>query len=237
VDNAVPDSDHDQDHPVSTAITSTYQTGSTSPPARRHTAPTWRDPRLVIGIVVVAVSVLAGGYLFADADRTVGVWAVRADMESGTSIGPADLVPREIRFTDPADADRYLSADSPLPPGTTLSRDVGAGELLPRAALGTGAPTALVEVPLSTAAELVPATVREGSVVDVWVTPDEQVDRPRSTLVLHDVRVVAVPAPGSSLAPSSTRQVIVGVPPDQESRLARSLGLASTGTVVITRQG
>lgn len=226
---------------MSAATTSTYSPSDLppSPPARRTTAPTWRDPRLVIGIVVVAVSVLAGAYLFAGADQTVGVWAVSAGMRSGTSIGPADLVRREVRFTDPKDADRYVSADSELPPGTTLSRDVGAGELLPRAALGTGSPTSLVEVPISTAAELVPATVRVGSVVDVWVTPDDTVQsgRPHSTRVLDDVTVVAAPAAGSSLAPSSTRQVIVGVAPDQESRLARSLGLATAGTVVITRQG
>ena len=49
---------------------------------------------------------------------------------------------------------------------------------------------------------MVPATVRAGSVVDVWVTPDaaRAPRAARSTLVLDDVTVVAAPAPGTCKA-------------------------------------
>lgn len=220
-----------------------------SPAARRLRGPSWRDPRLVVGVLLVAASVLAGATLFSRADDTVGVWTARSDLTAGSGVGPADLVRRQVRFPDSAAADRYVSADSAIPAGATLTREVGAGELLPRAALRRDAPASLVEVPLSTAAELVPATVRPGSVVDVWVTPDPTTAEsagveppagrahPRAVLVLDDVPVVAMPGVDTSLAPAATRQVIVGVGEDDARRLAQTLALTTGGTVVLTRQG
>ena len=45
----------------------------------RH-PPGWRDPRLWIGIAIVAVSVVAGARLLAAADDSVTVWAAAADL-------------------------------------------------------------------------------------------------------------------------------------------------------------
>lgn len=208
------------------------------PPARRPASATWRDPRLIVGVAIVTGSVLLGVKLFNDADDTVSVWAARADLRRGTTVGGPDLERRDIGFSNPEGADRYLSADSPLPAGTTLLRDVGVGELLPRAALaGAGSPS-LVEVPFAVAADAVPATVGAGSVVDVWVTPDTAgADGAESILVFDDVVVVAAPQPGSALGPTSTRQIIVGVDPGQEDGLAAALARAATGSTVITKQG
>ncbi|HET6627763.1 MAG TPA: hypothetical protein VFG63_15335 [Nocardioidaceae bacterium] len=209
-----------------------------SPPARRTPPATWRDPRLVVGIVIVAVSVLFGAQLFARADDTVAVWAVRSDLPGGTAVGADDLERREIRFGDAVQADLYVSASSPVPVGSTLVHDVGAGELLPRAALGDAGAAALVEVPVAVPSESVPATVRAGSVVDVWVTPDGPgTAQAESVQVFDDVVVVAAPRSGSALGPSATRQVIVGVDGEQENGLAEALARAATGTIVITRQG
>jgi hypothetical protein len=193
----------------------------------------------VVGVLLVVASVLAGATLFSRADDTVAVWAARSDLAAGSSVGPEDLVRRQVRFTDAGAADRYLAAGASLPTGATLVRDVGAGELLPRAALGRGPSRPLVQVPLSTASELVPATVRPGSVVDVWVAPGDQADpgEDRAVRVLDDVVVVDVPSSDSSLAPSSTRQVIVGVDERAADRLDRTLALTTTGTVVLTTQG
>jgi hypothetical protein len=71
------------------------------------------------------------------------------------------------------------------------------------------------------------------------VAPGDQADpgEDRAVRVLDDVVVVAVPASDSSLAPSSTRQVIVGVDERAADRLDRTLALTTTGTVVLTTQG
>ncbi len=210
-----------------------------SPAARRSPGSSWRDPRLVVGVLIVAVCVLAGGRLLASADDAVAVWAVGADLTSGSPVAPRDLVRREVRFVDAADADRYLSADVALPAGAMLERAVGAGELLPRAALGTERSGPVLEVPLSVAFDAVPRTVRTGSVVDIWVTPDEVSGGPtgKSILVFDDVVVVDAPPSGSSLAPTGSRQIIIGVDGAQEGFLPTALADVANGTAVVTRRG
>jgi hypothetical protein len=213
-----------------------------SPAATRVTRSRWRDPRLVVGIVVVAVCTLLGARLLAGADGSVGVWAARRPLASGQPLTSDDLVRREVRFDAQGLADRYLTADVDLPDGVTLGRDIGAGELVPRAALDAAREGALTEVPLSVATESVPSTVRVGTVVDVWVTPVGDVsdahagDRSESVLVFDDVAVLSVPRSGTSLGPTATRQVIVGVGPAQEADLPTSLATLTGGLVVLTAQ-
>ena len=102
-------------------------TAPASPAAVRAGHPRWRDPRLVVGIAVVAVCTLLGARLVGGADDTVGVWSARAALSAGEPVVAADLVRREVRFADQDAADAYLSADSPLPSGARLARAVGAG--------------------------------------------------------------------------------------------------------------
>ena len=201
----------------------------------------WRDPRLVVGVMLVTVSGLLGATLLSGADRTVGVWAARDGLSAGRTLSPADLVRREVAFEDAGAAAGYVSAERPPPAGTVLTRDVGAGELLPRSAVGGAEGPALVEVPLSVPAESVPATVRVGSVVDVWVTPSPDVAATdeaarESTLVFADVSVVAAPRGGGALGPSVTRQIIVGVDAGAQDTLPAALAELSRGSVVLVRK-
>lgn len=215
-----------------------------SPPATRHRARAWKDPRLAVGVALVAVCALLGATVLGGADATVGVWAARVPLTGGQALAADHLVRREVRFADQTDADRYVSASDALPAGTTLARDVGPGELLPRAALRTaGGAAAAVEVPLSVPTEVVPATLRPGSVVDVWVTPDPDLaaDASRaadadSVLVLGRVTVLSVSRAGGSLGPSAVRQVIVGVEPGQEDLLPGALAQLARGSVVLVRR-
>lgn len=210
-----------------------------APPARRHHRPGWRDPRILVGTVIVALSVLTGVKVLAAADDTVGVWALRKDLPAGTQVGAAEVQRVQIRFASRDSADRYLSADDPLPRRSVLQRAVGQGELLPRNALA-GPDQGLVEVPVSVEVQEVPATVKEGSVVDVWVTPrtattaDKLAD---ADLVLDDVVVVKASKAADTLAPTGTRQIIVGLTADQAKQLGPALGSTSSGRVVVTRQG
>ncbi|MEP7089697.1 MAG: hypothetical protein ABI776_06255 [Nocardioidaceae bacterium] len=206
-----------------------------SPPAVRADPARWRDPRLVAGVALVALCAVLGGRVLASADDTVEVWAARFALDRGQQVGAGDLVRREVRFADQADADRYLPATD-LPAGARVDREVGAGELLPRAALGKASQASLTEVPLSVGTEAVPSTVRVGSLVDVWVTPDRAEATARSTLVFDDVAVVSVPRTGSSLGPTSTRQVIVGVDAEQSAGLARSIAALAGGDLTLTTQ-
>lgn len=199
----------------------------------------WRDPRLVLGVAIVAASVLLGVRLLGAADETSSVWAVRADLSAGAAVTMADVERQRVRFGSAEVADRYLSAETPLPDRAVAVRALGAGELLPRDALGSAGVTKLTEVPLAAAAERVPATVGAGVLVDVWVTPTaSNGDVPvQSTLVFDDVIVVAAPRVSDAWGPSSDRPIVVGLDDADLSGLPKALARLATGDVVITRQG
>ena len=64
-------------------MTAPERTGRAVPRATRSRPPGWRNPRLLLGIVLVAGSVVLGARLLAAADDTVAVWAVSADLPDG----------------------------------------------------------------------------------------------------------------------------------------------------------
>jgi hypothetical protein len=180
--------------------------------------------------------VLLGARVLAGADDTVAVLAARGPLAEGQRLDADDLVPVRLRFGSAADADRYLAGDTPLPDDAVLLRAVGTGELLPRAALDTGNGGALAELPLSIDPGRVPAGVRPGSVVDVWVAPAAD-RRGEPERLLH--RVPVLTASRAATGPGGLRQVVVGVPADDESGVAQvvaSLG-ADAALVVVGRPG
>ncbi|MDO9497078.1 MAG: hypothetical protein Q7J48_15340, partial [Nocardioides sp.] len=126
------------------------------PPAVRASTPGWRDPRMWVGVAIVAASVVAGARLLAAADDTVAVWGVTADMGAGALVTEDDLVAQRVRFADNDDRDRYFTVADGLPADLELLRGVGEGELLPRAAVGSAADTDTLEVPISIESGRVP---------------------------------------------------------------------------------
>ena len=221
-----------------------------SPAANRPARSRWRDPRLVVGVAAGRGSVrLLGARLLGGADDTVGVWAARDRAERGQPVRAADLVRREVRFAD--QARRRPLPRRPtrrLPAGTTSPRRRCGGAAAPRGAVGSDAPAAAHRgAAVGGAPRPCPATVRVGSLVDVWVTPDgAATDRlaatgpraPRSTARLRRRRRgLGCPRSGTSLGPTrhppghrraSTRTRRPGCP--------TSLAALASGTVVLTAQ-
>lgn len=219
------------DDPVSAHLGTTD-----APPAIRATRPTWRDPRLWVGVVLLAGSVLLGVRVVATADDSVEVWAAAGDLGQGQEVAVDDLVVRRVRFADGEAAQGYWPASQPLPTDAVLLRSVGRGELLPRAALG-GAREGLVEVPIRVPTASVPSSVRAGSVVDVWVLAATDGPGSRARLVLDDVLVIAAPRADQGFGPGGTRQVLVGVPDGHAQVVGDVLAAARDDRVAVTRQG
>lgn len=198
-------------------------------PALRLRRPGWRDPRLWVGIALVAGSILLGARLLAGADDTTGVWAARTDLPAGSRITAADLEVEQVRL-DAATADGYLSADTPVPEGWSLQRTVGAGELLPRAAVGASTDT--VEVPVAVAPEQIPGSVVAGSVVDVYLL-DARAEGP----ALEAVTVLDASLPDEELAVSGARRLVLAVPQADAAGFLRALGAESAPRVTVVRRG
>jgi hypothetical protein len=194
-------------------VSSLGKPGTPAPPvATRVARPGWRDPRLWIGLLIVAGSVVLGARLLAAVDDTVSVWAVVDDHGVGSPLTTDDVLAARVRFADDADLDRYLPADEPLPDDIVLSRGVGGGELLPRAAIGNAEDASTVQVPLDLEPNRVPPTVAAGSVVDVYVgAVGGRGDNASSGKALSAVTVVAAPAAEESFAVTGTRQLVLAV--------------------------
>lgn len=193
-------------------VSSLGKPGTQAPAATRVARPGWRDPRLWIGLLIVAGSVVLGARLLAAVDETVAVWAVVDDHGVGSPLTTDDVYAARVRFADAADLDRYLPATEPLPDDVVLARAVGGGELLPRAAVGSAEEAGTVQVPLDLEPDRVPPTVAAGSVVDVYVgSLGGRGDRAPSGPALEAVTVVAAPAPEESFAVTGTRQLVLAV--------------------------
>ncbi|GGO71284.1 hypothetical protein [Nocardioides deserti] len=202
---------------------------SSPPPATRTGTPGWRDPRLWIGVLVVAASVVIGARVVDGADDTVQVWAVVSDLGAGDRVGEEDLVARRVRFADEG-LDRYFTVDDALPPDLALVRGVGADELLPRAAVGSADDAGTVSVPL--AVDLVPPAVAEGSVVDVYLTGSAGTpDGP----VLDDVVVVDVPALDDGFGATGERQLVVAVDEDDAEDFFARLSRVENPVTTVTQ--
>lgn len=209
--------------------------------ATRARRPSWRDPRLAIGVLLVCVSVLIGARVLAASDDTVVVLAARGPLVAGQQIAADDLTAVRLRFASEDDAARYLSADQELATGTVLLRPVGAGELVPRTAVSSGG-GGLVELPLAVDPGRVPASVRVGSVVDVWATTGEDGDaggslrERRTERLLIEVPVLSV-SRASGLGAGGLRQVVVGIRDEDKSAVAQAVAGLDGSLVVLRRPG
>lgn len=138
-----------------------------APAARRLRAPSWRDRRLVVGLVLVLSSVALGAAVVGRADDTAPVFVADHSLVPGQPLRADDL--RVVRVQLGGQQGRYLGAASAPAPGSVVIRSVQAGELVPSSAVGrpdavTSRPVA-VPVPAGAAQGL-----RPGSLVDVWVS-------------------------------------------------------------------
>ena len=84
-----------------------------APTAGRLRRPGWRDPRLLVGVALIAASVVLGSWAVTTAQRTVPVYVARDVLPPGAPLTSAALVVADVRLGDRVDG--YLRADRPLP--------------------------------------------------------------------------------------------------------------------------
>lgn len=212
-------------------------------PAQRVRRPGWRDPRLWIGVVLVAGSVVAGSRLLAAADDTVQVWAAASELGAGARLTEEDLVAARVRFADERTLAAYFTVDDELPADLELVRGVAEGELVPRAVVGSSGESGLLEVPVAVEPEQVPPSVAAGAVVDVYVVaaPAPEGDgggaAPGDGPALAGVTVVAAPPLAESFGTSGRRQLVLAVPEDATAHFFALLGSHDTAVLTVVRRG
>lgn len=185
------------------------------PTAARLRKPSWRDSRLVVGVVLVLLSMAIGAKVIASADDTVPMYAAAAALVPGQPVSQKDVKRVDVQLG--VDGTRYVAADHDIAADTFALRDVRPGELLPRSALGTKADVNLkpVSVPVDGGGA---AQLAAGSIVDVWVNAKERssgADKfgsPVKTIQAATVARTPDPSGGGLGAASGTTAVQVMVP-------------------------
>jgi hypothetical protein len=199
-------------------------------------APSWRDSRLLVGLLLVLVSTVRGSVVVARADDRVPVYAAKGVLAPGQKLTEADVVRVDVLLGDGAAG--YLPADRPLGADTWSLRALRPGELIP--VYGVGSATA---VDVQQVALLVDATsaaaLTAGSVVDVYVNrPKEGASVGLPTyvgpeLALEGVSVVRVAGEDGVLGGSAqTRAVHVMVPRDSVREVVADVDLGARITLV-----
>ena len=173
----------------------------------------WRDPRLVLGVLLVLVSTVLGAAAVAAGSSTTGYWAVRSDVRAGDAVERTDLVAAEAHVPDDA-ARHLLRTDAPLPArldDLIWARDVGGGALVTRSAMSSRKTDEVTELPLTVTSGAAPSDLARGDRVDVWVGPGPGDDAGlESERVLSDVRVVSSGA-AATVRGAPSRTILVDV--------------------------
>ena len=142
-------------------------------PVMRLRRPRWKDPRLIVGIVLVVASVLMGALLVSRLAETTPVLVARSPIVPGDVIGPENLATVEMRLGEQDGL--YVGSLDAVPSGAVATRTVQAGELIPLSAVGQAS-----DVPLRPSVIPVDATVAEsvapGATVELWHTSPEADD-------------------------------------------------------------
>lgn len=211
-----------------------------SPTADRVPRRRWRDWRLSLGVLLVLGSVVLGARVVAAADDTVTVWAAGSELVAGTPLQVDDVVPVQVRLDAPDNP--YLAG--PVPDGYLVTRDVGAGELVPASAVAEAREVERTTrlVALAVPAEALPGRLAAGDRVDVWLVPDTLAEPDAAASLLVDgVSVASVPAVDSGFVGSSSPgSVVVSVDADAvgartlQDVTSRLVAASAAGRVALT---
>jgi hypothetical protein len=190
------------------------------------------DPRLAIGIVLVAVSTAGVWMLVTSLDDSAEVYAVRETVTPGTRIEAGDLAVEGVRLG--AAADRYLTpADLPTD-GLVVVRTIEAGELVPASAVDEIDRTALATVVVPARAAL-PSGLGAGSTADVWAAREVERGTYEPPSVLIPAAEIAGIQQSEGMVDSAGPSVELLVPRDKVAALLDALASGDTIDLVPAR--
>ena len=197
-----------------------------APVVGRLRRPGWRDPRLVVGLFLVAVSVAAVTNIVARADLTTAHFAARETITPGTVLEESDFVLVNVKVGQGL----YVEA-SGQPWGQVTTRVIGQGELIPVEALVSPEEADGRPVPVQTSLPLAEGIVA-GSTVDVYVTYLDDLEGSVTEAVAKGLTVQSVETPSGGFSSTSQQTVYVTVPEDEVADFLTAIAVDGDISVV-----
>ncbi|MCU1532155.1 MAG: hypothetical protein JWO49_1726 [Arthrobacter sp.] len=197
--------------------TRAHMSGTTAAGGARLKKPSWKDPRLLVGILLVLASVVGVISLVGAADQTTEAYAARDPIAVGETLTADKLHRVKVRLGDVEQ--RYLTPDTGLVDGLVALQRIGKDQLLPRESLGHL--DALDRKPVAvTIEESLPTQAAAGTRVDVWVAlPDARNGFSEPTLLLPGAEIAQLTAGSTALGSTRSTVVMVLVPDEQMPKL------------------
>jgi hypothetical protein len=175
--------------------------------AARLKRPSWKDPRLLVGVLLVLVSVAGVIFLVGSADRTTEVYAAREGIAVGERLTPENVVRAKVRLGDTEK--HYISVEAGLPQDVVAMQRIAKDQLVPRASLGEVDRLDRKPVALSVEQTL-PSQAVAGARVDVWVAqPDAKNGFSEPKLILPGAEIAEVTTGSTALGSSKTTVLMV----------------------------
>lgn len=205
-----------------------------TPTASRLGRPSWRDSRLVVGVLLVLLATVLGARVFAAADDTVPMFVAAQPLKPGDRLTASNLRRVDVQLGDSTTT--YLSASTGVPADGWVRRSVPQGELVPSAAVGGRSDVGVQAVSVKVDATSVTG-LAVGSVVDVWVSPRDPATTQERYLdaqrLLEGVSVASVPTDRTTFgAASGTAAVQLLVPGDRVGMVIGAMDKLSRVTLV-----
>ncbi|MBO1266837.1 SAF domain-containing protein [Arthrobacter cavernae] len=208
---------------------------STTAAAARLKKPSWKDPRLLVGVLLVLASVAGVTAIVGTADRTIQVYAAREAIAVGQKVTELDLAVVKVRLDDVESG--YVTVESGLADGQVAIQRIAKNQLVPRDSLGSA--DALDRKPVAISLEeSLPAQAVEGSRVDVWVAlPDARNAFAEPRLLLPGAEIAQITEGSTALGASKTTVVLVLVTDEQMPKLLGALANKAKVSVVWNPSG
>lgn len=208
------------------------------PPERARSAALngpWRDPRMIVGVMLIAASMVGGGLALAAADRTVAYWAVSSRVHEGERVKRSDFTVAAAKV--PArTAGTLIRTDAALPRRLgemVWAQSLTGGTLVSPQHLR--AARSVVEVPITVGSGGVPADLRRGDVVDVWVSAGDtgaSAADAKAVKLLSRARVVSRASSGGLDGGPATTVVVDAAGATVDGRLVAAM---SSGRITLVR--
>lgn len=201
--------------------------------ANRLRKPSWRDSRLLAGVLLVLASTALGSVVVARADDRVPMYAAKGALVPGDRLSADNVVRVDVQLG--SGGARYLSAATALPSDAFAVREVRPGELIAVSAIGGRSEVAVQPVTLMADATSALALVR-GSVVDVYVDepkPGTTQEMAGAEQVLTSVSVAGAPETAGGFGATSDQVAVrVVVPKDSVRTIIDHIDKGSRITLV-----
>ncbi len=168
------------------------KTAGPAAPAPRLKKPSWKDPRLLLGLLLVLASVAGVSALVASQDHTIQVLAASREIPVGSVLEADDFDVVQVSLGGLAGT--YMAAAEALPENAVAGTIIRRGELLSRADLVKAEDLDRKPLGLDVQSPL-PSGIRAGDRVDVWASlPNGQngYGEPRRLLTAAEISELSV---------------------------------------------